>query len=120
MATLDAASFEIAKYNWEYGPQFPQPRPAHVVEAPQYQVPSWYYYYTPYCGFGVLQVMEPFMFGEAPQYGSTITNLYQTRFTNFQQLGSQAAAVPTAAPTSGAYTGIPSGCGPSGIAGSPY
>ena len=118
MATLDAASYEIATYNWEYGPMQPQPRPVHVIDA---EVgPSWYYYYTPYVAYGALPAGAWFLYGEAPQYGSTITNLYQTQFTNFAQLGSSAAAVPTAAPTAGAYTGIPSGCGPSGISGSPY
>ena len=117
MATLDAASYEIATYNWEYGPQQPQPRPVHVIDA---EVgPSWYYYYTPYVAYGALQVMTPFMFGEAPQYGSTL-HLYSAVQPIQQQIGSGAAAIPTAAPTSGAYTGIPSGCGPSGISGSPY
>ena len=119
MATLDAASYEIAKYNWEYGPQFPQPRPVHIVEAPQYGVPGWYYYYTPYCAYGALQNVNWFNYGEAPQYGSTL-NLYSTVQPIQQQIGSGAAKIPTAAPTAGAYTGIPSGCGPSGTSGSPY
>lgn len=117
MATLDPVSYEIAQYDWQYGPQFPQPRPRHIVSAEVgYQ---WSYYYTPYCGPGIQNYAEWFTFGEAPPYGSTL-NLYSTVQPIQQQLGSSAAKVPTAAPTAGAYTGIPSSCGPSGISGSPY
>lgn len=117
MATLDPVSEEIAVYDWQYLPQQPQPRPRHVIDAEK--GPSWYYYYTPYVAYGALPAAAWFMYGEAPQYGSTI-NLYNSVQPIKSQIGSQAAAVPTAAPTSGAYTGIPSGCGPSGISGSPY
>lgn len=118
MATLDAASYEIATYNWEYGPILPQPRPRHIVSAEVGQ--EWTYYYTQFYGWGHLQQNPDwFLFGAAPQYGSML-NLYSSVNPIPQQLGSQAAKVPTAAPTSGAYTGIPSGCGPSGMAGNPY
>jgi len=117
MATLDPASYAIAQYNWEYGPQFPQPRPVHVIDAQK--GPWWYYYYTQFYGPGSIQNAAWFLYGEAPPYGSTI-HIYKSKQSSIPQLGSGAAKIPTAAPTAGAYTGIPSGCGPSGVAGSPY
>ena len=116
MATLDSGSYEIAVYDWQYGPQFPQPRPRHVIDAQGSGPLGWYWqYYTPFVS---MRVGEYFIWGNAPKYGSTITDLYKSKQPMWNQLGSAAASANPQAPTKGAYTGIAgSGCGPSGIPG---
>ena len=115
---MDPFQTEIAQYDWRY--YDPHPSPRHVIDAQGSGPWGWaWLYYTPYVA---MRVGMYFRDGNAPQYGSTLTNLYPTKQPLWQQLGASAASNPTAAPTKGAFTGIASGCGPNGIplSSSPY
>ncbi len=105
---MDPFQEELATYDWRYYDAHPSPR--HVIDAQN--GPQYYFYYTPYVA---MRQGEYFRDGAAPQYGSTMIQLYPTKLLGMQQLGASQASNPTAAPTAGAYTGIASGCGPNGI-----
>jgi hypothetical protein len=85
-------------------------RPIHIVDAP-HATQS-----TPYIVQAIALRTTQQVYYSAPSYSFKANMLYPTRNPILGQYG----AATGQAPTTGIYTGIPSGCGPNGVSGSPY
>lgn len=104
----DAAFQALAQYNILVGTVIFNP--AHVVDAPHAEQS------TPYRVLPIaLRTTEQVSYS-APSYAFKANALYPVRAIVQGQYGSMTGQ----APTSGIYTGIPSGCSPNGMTGSHY
>lgn len=84
--------------------------PNHVVDAPKAEAAEYYYVSNiplKTCTMASYQ---------APSFGWKANMLYPSKIPISGNYG----AINAAAPTSGVFTGIPSGCSPSGVHGSPF
>src|ERR1700730_13955304 len=105
----------LREYNWRVGTVYPSP--AHIVEAPKASQS------TPFHVNQMAMTTTAQMYVQAPDYAFKLNNLYNVGTPIAANLGGGYGS----APTSGIYTGIPSGCtqpgngNPSGVSGgNPY
>ena len=106
---MDAAFDALGQYDWRVGTIYANP--AHLIDAPRASQS------TPYYVLPIALRTTQQVYYSAPTFSWKMNQLYPSKIPVLSGYGLATGQ----APTSGIYTGIPSGCGPNGMqGGNPY